>query len=73
MYMVFKDVFGVDKPVIAMAHLPALPGTPRYDPGLGIDGAVERVRQDVRHLLEGGIDAHVLQRGRPPLLIPRGL
>lgn len=53
----FNDLFGVTKPVIAMAHLPALPGTPRYDASLGIDGMVERVRTDLRHLLAGGVDA----------------
>ncbi len=30
----FKSLFGVAKPVIAMVHFPALPGTPRYDPRL---------------------------------------
>jgi len=50
------QLFGVHKPVIGMAHLPALPGTPRYNPGLGIDGIIERVRIDVKHLLEGGVD-----------------
>lgn len=50
------DLFGVKKPVIAMAHLPALPGTPRYDPALGVEGIVERVRADVEHLLAGGVD-----------------
>lgn len=52
-----KDLFGVTKPVIAMAHLPALPGTPRYNHKTGIEGIVEHVRQDVRYLLEGGVDA----------------
>src|SRR5690606_40861629 len=36
---------------------PALPGTPRYDPALGIDGMVERMRQDLRHLFAAGVDA----------------
>src|SRR6184192_1661898 len=26
-----EERFGVDKPVVAMAHLPPLPGTPLYD------------------------------------------
>ncbi len=52
-----RDLFGVTKPVIAMAHFPALPGTPRYDPVLGVEGIVERMRQDVKHLLDGGVDA----------------
>lgn len=52
-----RDLFGVDKPVIAMAHIPALPGTPRYDAALGVDGMVERMRKDVHYLLDGGVDA----------------
>lgn len=51
------DLFGVEKPIIAMAHLPALPGTPRYDPTLDMDGVVARVRKDVQVLLDGGVDA----------------
>ena len=53
----FKDLFGVTKPVIAMAHFPALPGTPRYDPALGVAGMLERMRQDIQYLLEGSVDA----------------
>ena len=52
-----RDLFGVSKPVIAMAHFPALPGTPRYDAQAGIEGILERMRADVRHLLDGGVDA----------------
>jgi membrane complex biogenesis BtpA family protein len=53
----FADFFATSKPVIAMAHLPALPGTPRYDSGAGVEGIVSRVRHDVKLLLEGGVDA----------------
>ncbi len=52
-----RELFGVDKPVIAMAHFPALPGTPRYDPQLGVEGILDRMRADLRHLLDGGVDA----------------
>lgn len=52
-----RELFGVDKPVIAMAHFPALPGTPRYDAQAGIEGILDRMRADVRHLLDGGVDA----------------
>jgi membrane complex biogenesis BtpA family protein len=51
------DLFKQDKPVIAMAHVPALPGTPRYDEVGGIDLLVEKVRQDVKILVSGGVDA----------------
>ena len=52
-----KDLFNVNKPVIAMAHIPALPGTPRYDPKMGMEGMIEKVRKDVKILLDGGVDA----------------
>jgi len=51
-----REMFGVSKPVIAMAHFPALPGTPRYDIALGVEGIVEWLRQDIGHLLDGGVD-----------------
>jgi membrane complex biogenesis BtpA family protein len=53
----FAELFPTPKPVIAMAHFPALPGTPRHWPGTGLDELLERVRTDVDHLLAGGVDA----------------
>lgn len=53
----FSEVFATPKPIIAMAHLPPLPGTPLYDFDRGIDGAVESVRRDVQALQDGGVDA----------------
>lgn len=53
----FSDVFANPKPIIAMAHLPPLPGTPLYDHDRGIDGAVESVLRDVEALQAGGVDA----------------
>jgi len=52
-----KEWFGVSKAVIAMVHFPALPGTPRYDPVLGIEGMLESMRADMTALLDGGVDA----------------
>lgn len=52
-----KELFGREKPVIAMAHIPALPGTPHYDAAGGPEGIIEKMRPDVRHLIEGGVDA----------------
>jgi len=48
---------GISKPLIAMAHLPALPGTPLYDRSRGVPGIVEDVRDDVEVLEEVGFDA----------------
>jgi hypothetical protein len=52
-----QDLFGTAKPVIAMAHLPALPGTPRYDEETGLDAIVARVHRDIEHLRDGGVDS----------------
>lgn len=51
------ELFGSAQPIIAMAHLPALPGTPRYDAAGGVDAMVEKLGEDLRHLLDGGVDA----------------
>lgn len=51
------EMFGVDKPIIAMAHLPAMPGTPHYDSKRDVDGIVESVRRDIGHLLQAGVNA----------------
>jgi uncharacterized protein len=50
------QLFGHDKPVIAMAHVPALPGTPRYG-GAGVGAMIDKMRADVQHLIAGGVDA----------------
>ena len=52
-----RELFGTPKPVIAMAHLPPLPGTPLYDQQGGPDAIVAAVRRDVERLLRGGVDA----------------
>ena len=53
----FTELFGTEKPVIAMAHLPPLPGTPLYDEARGVEGIVESVRSDLEVLLPAGVDA----------------
>lgn len=52
-----KKVFGVKKPIIAMCHLQALPGDPRFDAKKGMDWVVEMGLQDMKALQEGGVDA----------------
>ena len=51
------DLFEVNKPVIAMVHLLALPGDPYYDPGGGMEQVVEHARRDLHALQAGGVDA----------------
>lgn len=57
MSTLLQSLFQVSKPVIAMAHLPALPGTPRYDPALSIAAMIERVDADLESLYAAGVDA----------------
>jgi membrane complex biogenesis BtpA family protein len=51
-----EEMFGVQKPIIAMCHLHALPGDPGYDPGPGIPWLIEKARQDLAALQNGGVD-----------------
>ena len=53
----FRRVFGDTKPVIAMVHFGALPGTPLYDADTGIDGLIDAARQDLNALQAAGFDA----------------
>lgn len=52
-----KDVFGTEKPIIAMCHFDPMPGDPSYEAGKGLSWVIERVRQNLRALQEGGVDA----------------
>jgi uncharacterized protein len=52
-----KDLFGVEKPVIAMCHLGALPGDPHYDREAGVKGVMDWARKDLLALQNGGVDA----------------
>jgi uncharacterized protein len=55
--MTYAQLFPVAKPVIAMVHFPALPGSPRHQRGTSLDELVERVGTDLRHLVTGGVDS----------------
>jgi membrane complex biogenesis BtpA family protein len=50
------DVFPVQKPVIAMVHLQALPGDPGYDKVGGVDRVIELAAREIENLQEGGVD-----------------
>jgi membrane complex biogenesis BtpA family protein len=56
MTRLLHDLFGVDKPIIAMVHLPALPGRPRHDRASGLGPCVEAVAADLRALQAAGVD-----------------
>lgn len=51
-----RDRFGSDKPIIAMCHLPALPGRPRHDLAAGMDRVVDSLAADLPILHEAGVD-----------------
>jgi membrane complex biogenesis BtpA family protein len=51
-----RDRFGTDKPIIAMCHLPALPGRPRHDRAAGMDRIVDSLAHDLPILHEAGVD-----------------
>ncbi len=52
-----KDIFGTEKPIIAMCHFAALPGDPYYDAAGGMEAVVERARREFLDLQAGGVDA----------------
>jgi len=51
------ELFGVEKPVIGMCHMQAMPGDPKFDAAKGLDWVFEKARADMLGLQEGGIDA----------------
>ena len=51
-----KELFGVDKPIIAMLHLDPLPGDPRFHYGDRMEQVVDHARADLRALQDGGVD-----------------
>jgi membrane complex biogenesis BtpA family protein len=53
----FRQVFGTAKPVIAMVHFGALPGSPLHDADAGLDGLLAGTRADLLALQAAGVDA----------------
>ena len=51
-----EKMFGKKKPIIAMAHFLPLPGTPLYNPEIGIPKMLDAMREDLYKLLENGVD-----------------
>lgn len=71
----FETIFpGIEKPLIAMAHVPPLPGTPLYDAKTGVQGLVDHVRRDTEILVEAGFDAIMFcNEGDRPYQLHAGL
>ena len=53
----FETLFGARKPVIAMVHLGALPGSPLFDAQAGLEGLIKNARADLEALQAAGVDA----------------
>ncbi len=53
----FQQVFGDSKPVIAMVHLGAMPGTPLYDGAGGVEAILAAATADLDALQAAGVDA----------------
>ncbi len=51
-----QDLFGVEKPVIAMCHFQALPGDPNYDSAGGMKKVLAAAKHDLLALQAGGVD-----------------
>lgn len=52
-----KELFAVEKPVIGMCHMQAMPGDPQYDAVKGMSWVLEQARSDMLALQRGGVDA----------------
>lgn len=52
-----KEVIGTEKAIIAMCHMQAMPGDPYYDKEKGIKWVIEKAKEDLEALQEGGVDA----------------
>lgn len=53
----FRQIFGPGKPVIAMVHFGALPGSPLYDAEGGVEALIDGVDKDLDALQQAGVDA----------------
>jgi hypothetical protein len=52
-----KEVIGKEKAIISMLHLQAMPGDPGYNKAKGMKWVVEKAKEDLEALQEGGVDA----------------
>jgi membrane complex biogenesis BtpA family protein len=50
------SIFGVPKPIVAMLHLPGLPGRPLHDVAGGANAILDPVARDLDVLQEAGVD-----------------
>ena len=55
--MTCDKLFPKSKPIIAMVHLSALPGSPLYNSKGGLNLIIENARNDIKALQKAGVDA----------------
>jgi membrane complex biogenesis BtpA family protein len=53
------DIFGRDKAIVGMVHVPALPGSPRH--AMAMDEIVDRAVAEARQLDDAGFDALIVE------------
>lgn len=52
-----KDLFGVNKPIIGMCHMQAMPGDPKFEADKGLAWVYQQARAEMHALQTGGVDA----------------
>lgn len=67
--MKLKDLFGVERPLLGMVHLGALPGSP-LDRG-DWEGTLEKALADAKALAEGGMDGFLIENFNDVPYFPR--
>ncbi|MCA0295529.1 MAG: BtpA/SgcQ family protein [Actinobacteria bacterium] len=58
-----QRIFGRRFALIGMLHLLPLPGTPHYDPRVGVTGLIDRAKNEAAALLDAGFDGLILENG----------
>jgi membrane complex biogenesis BtpA family protein len=66
-----RGIFGRDKPIIGVAHLLPLPGSPRF--GGGMREILERARADAEALRSGGADGVIVENFGDAPFLPAGV
>ena len=63
-----QEMFGVDKPIIALLHLDALPGDPLYEGSM--DQVIRHASEDLNALQDGGVDGILIANefSNPPMI-----
>lgn len=51
-----QELFHVEKPIIALLHLRALPGDPLFGDGDTMEAVIEQARKELHALQDGGVD-----------------